>query len=940
MKEYLALGLVALLPVAVAVVLYYLDKNTPFGNAKKETKQLIYGVIFGILAILGTECGVPLNGAQVNCRDACVLIAGLMFGGPAGIIAGIIGAVERWVAVAWGVGTFTRVACSLATLLAGFYSAALRKYMFEDKKPGWFISGAIGVVMEVFHVSLIFVTNMNEPDRAIAVIESCSGPMIIANGLSVMIAAILLVLISGDRMLEKEKGEVRISQTVQRWLLVTVVLAFAVTTLFVLNLQNKLASAQTDDYLSLALDETISDVSDASDKYMLNIAHLAAKEVDCSTDRETAEAIADKYNITEVFIVNKKGMVAGCNIHKYESFNMASGEQSAEFLCLLEDTEEYVQSFQPMSYDQKSGRKYAGVKTDYGFVQIGYDAEALQDRIDAEVVGITRNRHIGETGYVIVVDSTAALISAPDRITEETLKADGKMIGEIPENTTVRMLLGGEDVFCRYRNAEGYYIISVYPAAEALQTRDVAMYVNTFLEILVFAVLFALIYMLIKKIVVNQIEEINSSLAKITGGDLDEIVNVRSNQEFASLSDDINRTVDTLKKYIAEASARIDEELEFAKNIQSSALPNSFPAFPKRKDFDIFASMTPAKEVGGDFYDFYMTDNNRLHFLIADVSGKGIPAAMFMMRAKTELKSLTEAATPLNEVFTHGNRALCEGNDAGMFVTAWQGGIDLRNGKLQFANAGHNPPLVRHGDGKFEYLRSRAGFVLAGMDGVKYKTQETQLDPGDIVFLYTDGVTEATDADKKLFGEDRLLEAINSREFESMEELCKHVKAEVDAFVGEAPQFDDITMVAFKYIGEPPAPTIHFDNAKIEDIPAVTEFVEAELEKLDFPMKSTMQISVAIDEIMSNIVRYAYQGENGPATVKIITKEDPNRVYIRFEDEGVPYNPLTNQDPDVTLSAEARKIGGLGIYIVKKTMDNVRYKYEDGKNILTLTKLY
>lgn len=936
MKTYLTLCAVAILPVIVAVFLYYLDKNTAFGNARNITKQIIYGIIFGILAILGTECGVPLNGAQINCRDACVLIAGLMFGAPAGIIAGVIGATERWIAVAWGVGTFTRVACTIATLIAGFYSAALRKYMFEDKKPGWFISAAIGVVMEVFHMTMIFITNMSDPDRAIAVVQTCSAPMIISNGVSVMVAAILLVIISGELKGNKEKHQVRISQTIQRWLLVTVVLAFIVTSFFILRLQNTIAIDQTDKLLDLALDETVADISDASDKNILDATRRINEELQFSS----LEATAAKYNVTEISLIDKNGVIFESSVPRYENYDMAKGEQSAEFLCLLGDTQEFVQDYGPISTDPSIDRKYAGIKTDYGFLQVGYDAERFQLNIDEEVVGITQNRHVGETGYVLVIDKLGFLVSAPEGITDETLAADGASIGEVPERTTVRMSMSGEEVYCRYCGEEGYYIISVYPFEEAMQTRDVAMYVNTYLEILVFAVLFAIIYMLIKRIVVNQIDDINASLAKITGGDLNEVVDVRSNQEFASLSDDINRTVDTLKRYIAEASARIDAELEVAKDIQSSALPNIFPAFPKRKDFDIYASMMPAKEVGGDFYDFYMTGSNSLHFLVADVSGKGIPAAMFMMRAKTELKTLTEADIPLNDVFTTGNRALCEGNDAGMFVTAWQGSIDLESGHMQYVCAGHNPPLVRHADGKFEYLRTRAGFILAGMETVSYKIQELQLSPGDIVYLYTDGVTEATNANNELFGDERLLEAVNSAQFDNMQQLCDIVKAEVDAFVGEAPQFDDITMVAFRYFGEAPAPEITFEEATLDDIPKVIEFVETELEKLDFPMKSTMQMSVAIDELMSNIVRYAYPNRNGYVNVKLIAKEDPNRVYIRFEDEGIPYNPLKNEDPDTTLSAEDRQIGGLGIFIVKKTMDDVKYKYENGKNILTIKKCY
>lgn len=172
-----------------------------------------------------------------------------------------------------------------------------------------------------------------------------------------------------------------------------------------------------------------------------------------------------------------------------------------------------------------------------------------------------------------------------------------------------------------------------------------------------------------------------------------------------------------------------------------------------------------------------------------------------------------------------------------------------------------------------------------------------------------------------------------------MQELCGFIKTEVDAFVGEAPQFDDITMVALKYIGTPPAPSIHFDAARIEDIPLVTEFVESEMEKLDCPMKTVIQINIAIDEIYSNIVHYGYPAAPGPVTVELIVKDDPRAVCIRFSDEGIPYNPLTKEDPDVTLAAEERSIGGLGIYMVKKTMDDIKYKYENGQNILTIKKM-
>ena len=321
------------------------------------------------------------------------------------------------------------------------------------------------------------------------------------------------------------------------------------------------------------------------------------------------------------------------------------------------------------------------------------------------------------------------------------------------------------------------------------------------MEFVVFGMLFVIVYFLIKTLVVDNIGKVNESLSRITDGDLSVVVDVRSNSEFASLSDDINSTVVTLKRYIAEAAARIDKELEFAKAIQHSALPSVFPPFPNKTEFDIYALMDTAKEVGGDFYDFYFVGEDKLAFLIADVSGKGIPAAMFMMTSKTLIKSFAETGCDVNEVFTIANTKLCESNDAGMFVTSWMGVLDLKTGLVEYANAGHNPPLVRHKDGSFEYLKSRAGFVLAGMEGIRYRKNELQLSPGDEIFLYTDGVTEATDANNELYGEERLLRFMNTLNDLPASEVCGMVKADVDAFVGDAPQFDDITMVYLRYNG-------------------------------------------------------------------------------------------------------------------------------------------
>ena len=928
-NSYIELGLIALLPSIVAGLIQFLARKTKIGNLKYIPKQIIVGIIFGFLAIIGTEFGIPMNGAQINCRDAAVLTAGLFFGAPAGIIAGLIGGIERWIAVAWGVGTFTRVACTFSTIFAGLYSAFLRKFMFDNKNPGTLLSLAIGVVMEVIHMTSVFLTNMDTPTEAMAVVKSCSIPMISANGIAVMFSAVLILLALGKTPFQR-KHKARVSQTIQKGLLIAVAFAFAATTSFVFIFQDTISKNEADSLLSLALNETSADITDASDVNLLRV----AKSVKKSIGKMSLTEIVEEYGLTDANIIDSSGVVIDSSVQEYIGFDLKTGEQSSAFLKLLENADECVQDYGQISSDKSQFRKYAGIRTEDGYIQLGYNESALRRDIDNQVVGITKNRHVGETGYVIILDSALNVISAPESFKIKNLSRSNSII-ELPgENITFRMDVDGTDCFCRYQFSESYYIFSILPFSEATQMRNISLYTNIFMQIIVYAALFALIYSMIKNVVVNRIKQINKSLAKITGGDLDEVVDVRSSEEFESLSDDINSTVDTLKKYISEASARIDKELEFAKNIQRSALPSNFTAVNAHNEIEVFASMDPAKEVGGDFYDFYFTDKNNFHFLIADVSGKGIPAAMFMMRAKTELKSLTEARLPIEEVFTQGNEDLCEGNEAGMFVTAWQGSIDLATGHVRFANAGHNPPLIKK-NGRFEFLKSRAGFVLAGMDGVKYKPQEFSLEPGDEIYLYTDGVTEAMNSENELYGEERLLKALNSRDFDTIEELCKFVKSDVDSFVGEAPQFDDITMVALRYNG---IATIQIENATIDDVTRVTEFVEGELEKIGCPMKTIIQINIAIDEMFSNIVKYGYPDEPGPVTVRFIGGEQSNSVYIRFEDEGIPYNPLTKEDPDITLSADERNIGGLGIFMVKKTMDDIRYKYEDEKNILTIKK--
>ena len=412
---------------------------------------------------------------------------------------------------------------------------------------------------------------------------------------------------------------------------------------------------------------------------------------------------------------------------------------------------------------------------------------------------------------------------------------------------------------------------------------------------------------------------------------------MRANEEFASLSDDINSTVATLKRYIAEAAARIDKELEYAKQIQLSALPTNFP---DGVDYKIFAQMIAAKEVGGDFYDFYELNENTVAFLVADVSGKGIPAAMFMMTAKTIIKDLAESGVPVNEIFAKANQKLCENNESGMFVTAWMGIVDITTGKMQFANAGHNPPLIKRANGTFERLKTRPGFVLAGMEGVRYRAEELTLGEGDRLFLYTDGIPEATNIDNQFYGEDRLLAFMNNNLKLEATKLLPALKTNLDEFVDGAPQFDDITMLSFDYKpfkgGERVINKVF--PAKLEVLSDVLGFVEKNLEEHHCLAKTKTAICVAIEEVFVNIARYAYGDSGGDVTLDIDFEEESRVITFRITDKGVAFNPLEVEDPDITLPAKERAIGGLGIFITKKTMDGVTYAYEKGENILTMIK--
>lgn len=455
--------------------------------------------------------------------------------------------------------------------------------------------------------------------------------------------------------------------------------------------------------------------------------------------------------------------------------------------------------------------------------------------------------------------------------------------------------------------------------------------------ILVVLLFISILFVVFNKAFIRPVNSLNTAAKNMVSNlesDVDmEIQYISTGDEIQELAESFGRMYIEVKDYIQRLETittekeRIGAELNVAKKIQKDMLPCIFPAFPERHEFDIYATMTPAKEVGGDFYDFFLVDENHLALVIADVSGKGIPAALFMMISKILIKGEAQSGLSPKEVLERVNNQLCENNEAEMFVTVWLGILEISSGKMVCANAGHEYPAIKRKDGRFELHKDRHGFVLAGMENSRYREYELFLEPGDTVFVYTDGVTEASNTKNELFGTERMIEALEKKNSKNCKEILETVRQDVDCFVGEAPQFDDITMLCLQIL-DIRRLVIRPTDESMEE---VMNFIEAEMKKAGAAEKKIRKLLTAADEVYSNIVYYS-----GAERAAIECSVEGESLVLVFRDNGKLYNPLESEEPDVTIPAEERKFGGLGIYIVKKIMDEVKYEEVNGCNVLSL----
>lgn len=475
--------------------------------------------------------------------------------------------------------------------------------------------------------------------------------------------------------------------------------------------------------------------------------------------------------------------------------------------------------------------------------------------IDGEIKGVAgagmfldtmkndiENFHIGKKGYALIINDKGQILfsgsetgelAATDEFTD-IRKSTNSQLGELISDSLAGISdlkvikIDGEPhcIACAPMKTVGWAFLVVLPEAEVLSpTSNLLASLNennaeetevvrrsvfsTIVMMLVFALILTLVVIIISRVLsvrlAGPIMKLSEKVKQIEGDNLDFEWKEDTNDEVSLLADSFSSMTERMKKYIKDLTEitaekeRIGAELSVATHIQASMLPSTFPAFPERDEFDLFATMDPAKEVGGDFYDFFFVDRNHLAIVIADVSGKGVPAALFMVIAKTLIKNHAQALEDVDRIFIETNNQLCEGNGEGFFVTAWIGIIDMRSGVMSFCDAGHENPFILHEDGNIEMLRpEKKRMPLAAMEDIQYIRYETTLKNGDLIFLYTDGVPEATNSENELYTTERLESFLRSHYSDDPEQLLCGVRKDVDTFVAGAPQFDDLTMLGLR----------------------------------------------------------------------------------------------------------------------------------------------
>lgn len=768
--------------------------------------KIAVGLIYGACSMLSTHFGVDYGHMLINVRDMGPLAAGLFFHPVSGFIAGVIGGVERYIAGEFfNIGHYTRVACGLSTLLAGLLPIPLHYHVLHKKMPSPLYALFMGAVMEVFHMYVVFITHRDDIYTAFYVVQNAAPPMIAFNALGLGAISMLLTFLAGEwqnPFRRRTPDQVPLSFRFQQALLVVIMLVFTLNYNVSYRLHTDGAIEIAQETLRSAAEEireTYTNVMNARsgfDSFMENTVLSEARAVALSVQKTGGFEALDGAYLDDLARYNDLSLLCIADANSEEHYVYPAGEVPWAAKGIIDEDLPMGDSVRRLA----NGWVVASVPCEEGILTAAMDPSTMDYSVDLSKLDSTLTfLRVGSGGSFELI-RPSGLIAAGDHggitLEPQALETIQSHSGE----GFFKATMFEQPSYCWTEPLrDGLTLLTLLPLDEVYATRNIQIYESIFADILLFTVIYMLITMLLEAAVVDRLTQVNGSLGKITGGELNEVVNVRSSSEFASLSNDINRTVDALKGYIAAAKKTLERELDLARIIQDAALPKNFTF--KRNDFELYALMDPAKEIGGDFYDFFFVSVNQLALVIADVSGKGIPAALFMMRAKTAIRSLAVSGSAPDEILYKANSTLCEGNDAEMFVTAWLGIIDLTTGRMRCANAGHEYPVLMRADGDYELFKDKHGLALAAMEGVRFRTYELEMYPGDRLVVYTDGVPEAIDPREAQYGTDRLLAKLNTMKTWRMAEALPALRQDVSDYADTAEQFDDITILGFTYNG-------------------------------------------------------------------------------------------------------------------------------------------
>lgn len=569
-----------------------------------------------------------------------------------------------------------------------------------------------------------------------------------------------------------------------------------------------------------------------------------------------------------------------------------------------------------------------------------------------------------KSSYNILIGKDGSYIVHPDpkRILKETIFSATSNMSDTTVRFLGREMINGQRGYVQLENDDTTSLVYYTPIPSngwslsmICPVRDIQEGTYRLTQSLVIVLSAAMILIfIITNLVVQRVSRplhaFSDSAKIIANGDFNaELPEIRSHDEMLMLKHSFEYMQTSLKQYIGKLTEttalkeRIESELKIAREIQMSMIPKIFPPFPNRKDLDIAAYLKPAKEVGGDLYDFFI-ESEKLYFAVGDVSGKGIPASLFMAVSRSIFRSISSLLKDPASIIGTMNNEMCDGNKANMFVTLFVGILDLKTGMVQYCNAGHNPPVLLKADGEaiLMDISGATGIPVGIFPEHPYSNGHFRISSGDRLVLYTDGVTEAENKDCMQYGENRLIDTLRRNA-----DSCPYVKDMLEAIIGDvgmhvdgAPQSDDITVMIIQSTLENKIASPEFSKIELIDetgqLNLLTDWVSSICERSGIDPVRTMHINLALEEAATNVIRYAYPKDGKPHTFSVDFDREGDMSVWRIIDSGTPFDPTAKEDADISLGIEERPVGGLGIFLVKQLTDQISYCRENGYNILTM----